>query len=465
MRSSLPHPSPPLRLGALRRGLLATIVLMLAACITPTKDRIALVGVNVFDGTDGPTREDQVIIVRGTKIESISPRAGFAVPRTAEVIDLKGKWVIPGLIDAHVHVDRWSLSRFLAFGVTSVRDLHHQQDSILALREEAALGSIRTPQLFIAGAMIDGDPASVPGATSAADANAARRAVDERAVANIPVVKVYTRITPPLLKAIVDEATSLNLPVAAHLGLTDAVSAAKLGVHSIEHLTGIPEAIGPADQYYAAHRRGFFDGWNLFERAWAGLDSASLARVAGQLAELHVTLVPTLVLHDTWSRLDDPSMTTGADLAYVPQQIKEEWDLPNFIVGAGWDAATFTTFRAGRAKQDLFLREFRVAGGIIVAGTDASNPMIIPGASLHRELSLLVQAGLSPSDALLAATGNAAALLGADSIGVLAAGKVADLVVLDGDPRSEIANTRKIISVMLRGVLMPHDSLDRVARQ
>ena len=278
-------------------------------------------------------------------------------------------------------------------------------------------------------------------------------------------MKVYTHITPPLLKAIVDEATSLNLPVTAHLGLTDAVSAAKLGVHSIEHLTGVPEAIGPADKYYAAHRKSFFEGWNLFERAWAGLDSASLARVAGQLAELHVILVPTLVLHDTWSRLDDPAVTTGVDLADVPQRIKEEWDLPNFIAGAGWDAPTLTAFRAGRANQDLFLREFRGAGGIIVAGTDASNPMIVPGASLHTELSLLVQAGLSPSDALLAATGRAAALLGADSIGVLAPGKVADLVVLDGDPRSDIANTRKILRVMLGGVLMTRDSLDRVARQ
>jgi imidazolonepropionase-like amidohydrolase len=279
------------------------------------------------------------------------------------------------------------------------------------------------------------------------------------------VVKVYTHVTPALLKAIVDEATSLNLPVAAHLGLTDAVTAAKLGVHSIEHLSGVPEAVGPADKFYAAHRKSFFEGWNLFERSWAGLDSASLSRVAGQLADLHVILVPTLVLHDTWSRLDDPAVSTGADLAYIPQTIKEEWDLPNFIAGAGWDAATFTAFRNGRANQDLFLREFHGAGGSIVAGTDASNPMIVPGASLHQEMSLLVQAGLSPSDALMAATAQAAALLGADSIGVLAAGKVADLVVLDGDPRSDIANTRKILRVMLGGILMPHDSLDQVAHR
>jgi imidazolonepropionase-like amidohydrolase len=447
------------------RTLLATLLLGLGGCGAPTKDRIALVGVTVFDGTDGPVREDQVIVIRGTKIETIAPRAGFAIPRTAEEIDLTGKWVIPGLIDAHVHVDRWSLSRFLAFGVTSVRDLHHQQDSILALHEEVSLGSIRAPRLYIAGAMLDGDPVGQPGAYSVVDADAGRRAVDERAVANIPVVKTYTRITPALLKAIVDEATSLNIPVTSHLGLVDALSAARLGVKGIEHLTGIPEAIGPADRFYAAHRRSYFAGWTTFEQAWAGLDSVALSRLAAQLAELHVTMVPTLVLHERWSRLDDPAVTSEADLAYVPQVVKEEWDLPNFIAGAGWDAATFTSFRAGRANQDLFLREFRAAGGSIVAGTDASNPMIIPGASLHQEMSLLVRAGLSNLDALLAATGSAAALIGSDSIGVLAPGKVADLVVLDADPRTDIANTRRISRVMLAGILMPHDSLDQVAHR
>ncbi|HVX88711.1 MAG TPA: amidohydrolase family protein, partial [Gemmatimonadales bacterium] len=381
----------------------------LAACSAPVKDRVALVGVNVIDGTGEPVRQDQVIVVRGTRIETIAPRAGFEIPRTAETVDLTGKWVIPGLIDAHVHVDRWSLPRFLAFGVTSVRDLHHQQDSIIALNEEVSLGAIRAPRLYIAGAAIDGEGSALEGATVVADPDAARRAVDERAVLNIPVVKAYTHITPPLLRALVDEATTLNVPVAAHLGLTDALSAGRLGVRSIEHLTGVPEAVGPADRFYAAHRRSYFSGWNLFEQAWAGLDSSALARVGAELATTHVTLVPTLVLHETWSRLDDPAVTTDADLAYVPQGVKQAWDLPNFIAGAGWDAPLFTAFRAGREHQDLFLREFRTAGGSIVAGTDAGQPMIIPGASLHRELVLLVQAGLSPDDALQAATGRAAA--------------------------------------------------------
>ena len=157
------------------RRLLMAGALALVACGAPTKDRVALIGVNVIDGTGGPVLEDQVIVVRGTKIETIAPRAGFDIPNSAERIELTGKWVIPGLIDAHAHVDRWSLSRFLAFGVTSVRDLHHQQDSIVALHEDVSLGAIRSPHLFIAGAAIDGEPATLPGSIGVSDADAARR--------------------------------------------------------------------------------------------------------------------------------------------------------------------------------------------------------------------------------------------------------------------------------------------------
>lgn len=448
------------------RTLLVTLgVLLLAGCAAPAKDRIALVGVNVFNSADGQVLTDQVVVVHGTKIESVSPRAGFTIPKTAEKIDLTGKWVIPGLIDAHAHTDRWALPRFLAFGVTTVRDLGHQQDSIIALHEEVALGSIRSPRLFIAGSVIDGAPATDPSGTGVADLDEARRAVDERARADIPVVETYVRITSPLLRAILDEATALNLPVDAHLGLVDAVTAARMGVKGIENLTGIPEAIGPAEPFYAAQRKGYYVGWSKFEAGWPGLDSAALARVAGDLAGTGVALVPTLVLHETWSRLDDPAVTTDPDLAYVPQSEKQEWAVPDFIAGNGWDANTFTTFRNGRSKQDLFLREFAGAGGLIVTGTDAGREMIIPGASLHRELALLVQAGLTPAGALQAATIRAATLLGADSLGVVGAGKVADLVVLDADPLADIANSRRINRVMLNGIMMPHDSLDLAAHR
>jgi len=135
--------------------------------------------------------------------------------------------------------------------------------------------------------------------------------------------------------------------------------------------------------------------------------------------------------------------------------------VPGMIARAGWSALDLAQFRKSRPRQDLFLREFFRAGGIIAAGTDASNQLLIPGFSEHREMELLVAAGLTPSTALLAATRNGALLLGVDSLGRIAPGEVADLVVLGANPLEDIRNTRKVERVMLRGSLMSPDSIRR----
>lgn len=136
---------------AARLALAIGLALTSAGCGQPVKDRIALVGVTVIDGTDAPPRPDQVVIIRGSRIDAIAPAAGFTIPKTATVIDLKGKWVIPGLIDADGSVRRWAIPRYLAFGVTAVRDVGNDQDSILALAEEASLHSLVSPRLYVTG--------------------------------------------------------------------------------------------------------------------------------------------------------------------------------------------------------------------------------------------------------------------------------------------------------------------------
>ena len=141
------------------------LVLLLAAvaCNRAPPDGVALVGATVFDGSSSQPQADQVIIVRNDKIEAIGTRAEVDVPRRMRTVDLTGKFIVPGLIDGHVHLQRWTLPRFLAAGVTSVRDVHGPFDSILALREQANLGSLTSPRIFSAGAMIDAAPRDVFG--------------------------------------------------------------------------------------------------------------------------------------------------------------------------------------------------------------------------------------------------------------------------------------------------------------
>ncbi|MBP2647943.1 MAG: amidohydrolase [Gemmatimonadetes bacterium] len=450
---------PAIRVRALAA---AAFALGAAACDRTPPDGVALVGATVFDGTSPQPQLDQVIIVRNDKIEAIGTRAEVDIPRRMRTVDLSGRFIVPGLIDGHVHLQRWTLPRFLAAGVTTVRDVHGPFDSILALREQANLGSLTSPRIFSAGAMIDAAPATYSDAFVVGGANDARKAVDKLAVTGVDYVKVYTRITPELLRAIVDEAQTFGLRVTAHLGLTDAVTAGEIGVRSIEHMSGVPEAaVANNAALYAAHREGFFDGWTAFEKAWAGLDSATLARVAEQLVADRVTIVPTLVLHETLSRLDDPATMQDSSLRLVPDSEMSRWDVPGMVARAGWTAEDFSAFRASRPNQDLFVRIYRASGGKVVAGTDAANQLIVPGQSLIRELELLVQAGFSNTDALFAATRDAALLLGADSLGALVPGRKADLIILARDPVADIGNLRSIQQVMVRGHLMSTDSLRR----
>ncbi len=446
-----------------RLGRLALTGTLLLGCKQAGQDGVALVGATLIDGSGGAALPDAAVVVRGGRIESIGLRADFQLPSKTREVDVSGRWIIPGLIDAHVHLApaaSWAPARFLAWGVTTVRDVHGGIGSLSTLRRRSSKGTPEGPRVYPAGAMIDGLPTTYPDAIAVSSESEARKGVDRLVSAGADFIKVYTRIDAPLLRAIVDEARAFNLGVTGHLGMTDAVSAAKAGIAAIEHLTGVPEAASPKpSSLFTAHYRGFFPGWTAFERSWAGLDSAALTRVANRLADSKITLIPTLVLHETLSRLDEPSALRDPALQDVPEAQQKDWDVRGLIARAGWTEADFEAFRQSRANQDLFIRQFAAAGGRLAAGTDAANQMLVPGYSEHREMELLVRAGLTPREALRAATRNAAVLIGVDSLGLLAPGKVADLVVLSKDPMVDIRNTRAIASVMAQGYLLDADSI------
>jgi imidazolonepropionase-like amidohydrolase len=437
------------------------LLVLLSACTASGKGKAAYVGAQVLDGSGGPAIADAVIIVSNGRVEQLGPASGVTVPRGAAVVDLGGKWVIPGLVDGHTHVERWALARYLAYGVTTVRDLGGNTDSLVALRAEIDAGTTSGPRLLISGSMIDGAPATWPGATEAIRPEDARRAVDKLVLANVSQVKAYTKVDRALLTALLDEAKTLNVPVTAHLGKVDAAAAARMGVSAIEHLSGIVESSvrNPAP-LLRAHDE-FFRGWIASERGWASLDSGSLDRTASALIAAKVTIVPTLIQHQTYAYLEDPGYLAHLDLAGVPADVRKAWDIPGLVDRARLTAPDYVALRKSRPIQDWFVRFYRSKGGTVVAGSDSPNQLIAPGASLHEEMALLVAAGLTIRDALLAATRDAARLAGADSLGVLKAGSPADFVVLGADPMLDIANTRKVERVVQYGVERPTEELRR----
>jgi imidazolonepropionase-like amidohydrolase len=427
-----------------------TLAVVLYSCTASGTDQTAYVGANTFDGT-GRVIENAVLIDSGGHIVRLGPRDSVDVPRRATVVSLDGRWIIPGLIDGHAHAGESSVARYLSYGVTSIRHVGGNLDRLTSLQARNASDSTPGPRLYHAGDALTGPPAVWPGQIEVHTPADAEGAVARLAAGGVSQIKLYTHTSRDVMAAVVQAARTRNIPVTAHLGFVDAITAAKLGVNALEHLSGIVEAtVSNPAPYYAAHAR-FPNGWMTFLRGWAGLDSASLDRTATALAETGVTLVPTLVQSETYTRVLDTTYAAGLDLSSVTAAEREEWNLPDLVRRYAITTADLPRLAESRRKQELFLRRFVAHRGKVVAGSDSPNQLLAPGASLHEELALLVRAGLTPAEALHAATSGAAELVRADSIGRLRVGAVTDFVVLSASPLDDIRNVQRLESVVSRG--------------
>jgi imidazolonepropionase-like amidohydrolase len=413
---------------------------------------LAVRDVRVVRG-DGLVLPVATILVRSGRIVAIDVTSERNRQPARRSVDGRGLTALPGLIDAHVHVRDWAMPLFLRWGVTTVRDLHNDPTTIFALaRDESPM----SPRIVPAGALIDGPGSFRRDAIEVSTVGEARAAVRRQIARGAGVIKVYTRLPPSLLQVVVNEASARGVPVAAHIGRSTAIDAARTGVASLEHLSGISDAASDApDRMMRAHE-DFLWGWTTFAREWLAVAPENLERVGRTLREAGVTLVPTLALHEALSRLADPELLRDPARRDVPREVIErEWDPDDIMGRAGWTAETLRAFAAALPVMQRVVARFAAEGGRVVAGTDTPQTLVVPGASLHRELQLYVEAGLSPAAALRAATAHAADLLGlSHQVGTIAAGKDADLLLVEGDPLTDIRHTTRIRVVIRRGTIV-----------
>ncbi len=456
---------------------LGALVLVLAGCSpAPLSQPIvtgpvtAFVGVNVLTPGLAALLEDQTVLVQGDGIIAIGPTARIDVRRSTERIDGSGKVLMPGLVDAHVHLEYFDdpavLGLFLANGVTSVRNMDGRPH-LLAWRDSVARGAWLGPTIYTAGPILDGDPPLRDDNLAIADAVAARAAVAEQHAAGYDFIKLYVNLDADAYRAAIAEATARGLPAVGHVARTLAVAdAIAAGQHAIEHLDAIGEAVEAEDS-------PFREGWHWSKLYVAmPLDTMRAAALATRLRDAGIYVVPTAVQADRVVLLDSIRvLLAAAELQYVPASLRQRWD------PAGYEPERRAALEeAGAEERELLLRgrENRLAlirilhrGGVrLAAGSDTPNDLVIPGFSLHDELANFVAAGLEPQDALAAATRDAAALLRQEhEFGTIEVGQRADLLLLEGDPRESLAVLRRPAGVMVRGRWLPAARLQALLEQ
>jgi imidazolonepropionase-like amidohydrolase len=402
---------------------------------------IAFVNVNVVPMDSERILPAQTVIVQGDRISEVGPAETTNIPEGALRIDGHDKYLMPGLVDMHVHQRgehrRFQLTLFIANGVTTVRNMAGDE-SVLRFREQIEAGELVGPTIYTTGPIIDGYPPSWPGSTVVETPEQAAQAVAEHKKAGYDFIKVYNALSLECYDAIIEAAAKYGMPVVGHVprnvGIEHALAA---GQHTAEHL----------------YRYGDYlkvEGDGGMER----VDEEKLLHIAHATRDAGMWNCVTLVAFQKARGMTDEEADQESKLPcmqYVPPLIRERMTKTRDLE----DAHSLRMSNRKRVTKAL-----HDAGARILLGTDAPHPYVVPGFSVHQELQNLVDAGLTPYEAIKAGTHDAAECLGEQNeFGTISAGLRADLLLIDGNPLEDVRNAAERIGVMSRGRWFPQSEL------
>jgi imidazolonepropionase-like amidohydrolase len=457
--------------------------IFLDSCSPSAHDSIVVTHVTVIDGTDAAPQADSTVVVQGAKILALGPSATTPIPYGAKVFDGSGEFLIPGLADMHVHLTgageptgsrEFILPLLVANGITTVRDMGGKVEYLKGLRGEIDSGKQIGPQVFFTGSYLDGNPPSFQPSIVVQTATEGVAAVQKLKGQGVDFIKVQSRLLPEPYYAIAGEAKKEGIRFLGHVpDSVTAAAASDAGQASIEHLTGV--LLGCSTREGELRQRRLVPlpaGENrertlARDRAWTKdlLDSYSEQKAANlfqQFAANHTWHVPTfpLLVHLAYL-VPENDRSKDPKLKYIPRKVRENWDKGRSELLDSRTEADFALRRRLVKESLAAVKEMHDAGVDLMAGTDATAPNVFPGFSLHEDLAYLVEAGLTPRQALQAATSKPADFLGrSETQGTIQIGKRADLVLLDANPLKDIRNTQKIRFVIVNGRLLVRDDLD-----
>ncbi|OFW44221.1 MAG: hypothetical protein A3J28_18125 [Acidobacteria bacterium RIFCSPLOWO2_12_FULL_60_22] len=448
---------------------IASVVLIAMVGWAQRQEPPALVieGGTLIDGNGGQPVQDALIIIRGNRIETVSRKGQASYPADAQVLRADGKFILPGLMDAHCHYGEWMPELMLNHGVTSVFEVGGGGEVVLAQREAIQRGKIPGPRIFLAVGSIAGEQiAAVSGRTGQEGPLSGRQVIDTPAKAREVVqrfiqagadmIKVHRGPPQDVYKAAIEEAHKAGLAVVAQpLGPTVYAKEAVLsGADVIEHAAGVGFSIVKDPSQWKHF--GEIEVHSIDPTPFAEMDETKASEFIRLLVDRNVYLEPDFIavgrsFHKYRDEYELQDYRTFANLAYVPaprrQKILETYHEFDNIPKAEWELR-----HKGYQNMLRFIRQFAQAGGKVMTGTDTGG-WAVAGLGLHHELDILVrEAGLTPMQVILAATRNPAeGFRVLNRVGTIEAGKLADLVVVNEDPLQDIRNLLKIEWVIKDG--------------
>jgi imidazolonepropionase-like amidohydrolase len=407
------------------------------------KGVVALRGATVIDGTGSAPKPHAVVVVNGNKIVDVltndSKYHDYYSHQPVNVLNLTGKYIIPGLFDMHAHVasvlknsynqtkSENMLNMLLANGITTIRNPGGPTEQSVALKKNVTTGKIKGPMIFTAGRLINDPQIPIPFVEKQVKTEQeVRQEVRLQAAVGVDYIKLYVGLTPNLVRAAIDQAHYNGIKVIGHLYLTSWTAAANLGIDALTHGVPVSPYLLSKDKQriFIENRLGPFDHF-----LWLNLvnlnnsNSTEINEIIKSLVTHKVPIDPTLDIYE----------------AMLKDNKKDQYLWPKVL-------------RLTKMMYDN--------GVEVLSGTDIPNFGLVPGESLHHELELLVEAGISPLDVIKIAAGNGADALGIlDKVGTIEHGKEADMIVLAANPIDNINNTKKIEAIIDDGKLIDREKI------